>query len=308
MIKSVRKVIRWMSANAISSRLALALGGTGLGIGLDRFSYLDIGVATMTLVLISVLTLAVLFQGSNHAQTLETGLDDVKSKAIKDAADTKAKLDVLAAQTVVLVERFGLSIDVQSTEELNLSSQPNRDDRIAAIVRGAKSSVRMLDLIEAPGHRADALIMDDVRGAYFEDLNELVRRPDPAFNYRRIVQTRQVDAPLKGISDLHFLQHARQMAVKQADKTPGIVLRSTPVVFPYKFILIDSYIVVLQLQRQGDEALALDCEVVIVDPARRIVGVFERMWQEVEDHTNARVIQISEIDEAISKLKPTKKR
>lgn len=283
-------------------KLALAIAGAGLGIALDRFADLDIGIATTTLAMVSLLTIVVFMVGETQSETLDSSLKSIEENSNNIKNETNGKIDLLEDRLVQLGDRFGLSIDMQLTDELNKFTDPNKEDRIAEIVREAKTSVRMLDLIDSPGVRADALVSDTAREAYFNDLNELATRQDPGFSYRRVVQSATPEKPLLGVGDPYFLDHARKMSEEQAKKNPGIALRATPIIFPYKFILIDDDIVVLQLQRKGETALELDCEVLIVDPSRRIYEVFERMWQEVEDHPEARAIPMVEIDEAIENV------
>lgn len=279
--------------------LLVFLLGIAAAAALDRFIAKDLGFQAAVLTVLTVLAFAVVFLGQAQDDLLRATLTEMRGTASRSLETTRDQIDELTGAVAPFADRLGLSIDVQLTEELNAFSDPSAQDRVARVVSDAQSCVRMLDLIESPGHRADAIVNFDARRAYFRGLDELAQRTLQGFEYRRIVQTRDPNLPLHDVSDLAFLDHASTMAKTQSAKGSKCSIKASPVVFPYKFILIDTDTVVLQLQRQGDDGLDLDCEVVIVDPSGRLFRVFERMWLEIDDHVETRSLRGVEIEDTI---------
>src|SRR5262249_18469251 len=125
-------------------------------------------------------------------------------------------------------------------------------------------------------------------------LDAILDRVDKAgIRYRRYLQVPDTAAPFAFVAEAPsqsedtFARHCVKMC-EMHNEGRDVTLRVTPTNFPYKFLIIDRKVLILQLQElRGTEPRTM-CELVISDPRGQLIQHFLGMWIQLEGHPQTR--------------------
>jgi len=116
--------------------------------------------------------------------------------------------------------------------------------------------------------------------------------------YRRICQTIESATPVT-FGDAVFTKHCIDMCELRASATGTALLKIVDMRYPYKFMVIDREVVVLQLHEikevEGSTQRTIWCELVVKDTTGDLVGVFLDMWDRLSDSETARTVNANDI-------------
>jgi len=89
------------------------------------------------------------------------------------------------------------------------------------------------------------------------------------------------------------------MCELRASATGTALLKIVDMRYPYKFMVIDREVVVLQLHEikevEGSTQRTIWCELVVKDTTGDLVGVFLDMWDRLSDSETARTVNANDI-------------
>jgi hypothetical protein len=196
---------------------------------------------------------------------------------------------------------LNLQVRCQMLAQVNEYTSPTQDMVVQAF-REARQEILVLDQLSARGARPDANMRREVMAWHLDAIVDTVR--SRGIRYRRYCQTDDPDQPFGPIedgaapgTDSPFAAHCLDMCDLKA-QSKDVSLRAAPHVFPYKFVIVDKSVLILQLQELHDENAGTDtmrtiCELVIHDPRQELIGHFLQMWRRIESHGGGRSLDNS---------------
>lgn len=213
--------------------------------------------------------------------------DVVVAAALEGAGEQLAELK-RHIKNLHLADRLDVKVSIASDLRDGRQSGP---DFISLAMANPRKSLYILDLIGDDGYPADSVLGDDLREDHFAGLNQLLSdRPEVV--YRRICQMADPSRREDLYVDEAFGSHIDLMLEVSARRTSLVGVYVAPILYPYKFSIIDDDTLVLQLQRiDPNGSLALDCEVLIRDAEGTLVNVFRGMWDDVVAMHDSRKLQ-----------------
>src|SRR5262249_38415514 len=160
----------------------------------------------------------------------------VRNQVAEDGASVISTVRQLEKQVGVQI-RHQLAVDVKNVMSF-------REDLLVQEVERAKSEILVLDLLSEVGRRSDTL-RDAMFAPYYA---MLLRRVIDGVAYRRIFQVEDPLTPLSYIQDTPFRQHCQEACrIREESRNWNASIRVARRRYPYKFLIIDRKVVILQL-------------------------------------------------------------
>lgn len=316
-----------MLKNLSYRRLVLSLGSAAAGavLGVALQSLLDTQLR-LTAALVAVLCLGligILVTLASQSDTLVHIEEEVLGRTAELVSHTEAASADLLRQTEAASASFtmtlretgdsllesietlrrqvGLHVAIQLLQQVNELQSVN-DDLVIQAVQRAKTEILVLDLLSSTGVRPDIEMRKDLMVNHLDSILTRVRESVPGISYRRICQVDAIDSknvlPFAGVQDSAFIEHCVEMCRMKAEGQQ-VVLRVTRKTYPYKFVIIDHEILVLQLHHLGDDTDSDEqriwCELIIADPKQELMPAFLKMWQSIEDDPETRTISLRQL-------------
>lgn len=274
------------------------LGATVQDLVIGSFSLLIALVAVLCLTLVAVLAAAT----AERRATVDNN-KNVRT-VVKESTDNQAMAlenlgKILELSTVTLTDgldqlgqRLGVQVSYQKISEVN-TLESAQGDLVVRAVQRAHEEILILDGIPSSGKMPDRVVRPDLMASLLEII---LQRAAAGVKYRRICQVTDPAAPFATLRDNMFLEHYRKMAQSANSDNPAI-LKVTPLRYPYKFLVIDRAIVILQLHTvdepdAGDHDRRIWCEIIFVDPNKELVNIFMDMWNDINDDAQTRRIRL----------------
>ncbi len=240
---------------------------------------------------VGVLCLAIL--------ALVTVLSEVSKASRTSHADVIDRLEAFGRY-------FNLRVRCQMLKDANNYHSPDQDLVVQAF-RAAKREILVLDHLTDEGVRPDI----DMNPAVMKwHLDTIEARAREGVAYRRYCQVTDTSKPFhhirarattSGGNEHVFADHCIAMCEMRSAAQGSVILKVAPHIYPYKFVIIDRSVLVLQLHEvdsggsDPDDPRTL-CELVVDDPQRQLIDHFTSMWQKVDNHPHTRAITASDPD------------
>jgi hypothetical protein len=205
---------------------------------------------------------------------------------------------------------FNLRVRCQMIRDTNNYHSPDQDLVVEAF-RRAREEILVLDHLTDEGVRPDVDMNPQVMKWHLDTIESRARE---GVVYRRYCQVANTERPFHNVharafegreTENVFADHCISMSDMRS-AAADVILKVSPNVYPYKFLIIDKSILILQLQEvdqaesDHDDPRTL-CELIIDDPQRQLIDHFMKMWDKVENHPKTRAITASDPDLAILK-------
>jgi uncharacterized membrane protein (Fun14 family) len=297
--------LRVLTARQLAVVLCGVVVGTVLGAMahsmLDRESRLvtaSVGVITLALI-------AVVGALTSHRKSLQETQQEILRQTMALAAGTSrsssALIDELGSTTQQLIasheelrRQVGLQVEYQLVRDLN-TRETIEGDIVVRSLTNAKSEVLVLDYLSPSGRRPDRSIRPDLMEAHLRVLANHVRHG--GITYKRLCQVDDVSSPFRGVADQAFVDHCREMYRMREEVGARVSLKVTRRRYPYKFLIIDHQVMIVQLHYLTDEnEPVIWCELLVTDPQRDFVRVFYEIWSDMDDDTETRAVSRAEIN------------
>lgn len=196
----------------------------------------------------------------------------------------------VAHQLEGLRRGLGQTVGYQLVEDLTSPTE----DPVSAAVSAAESEILVLDMVDSEGERPAHSMESSVLTGFLE---ALMRRADsdPRVRYHRICQVREPQGPLLTAPGSYY-EHVRGICARKSRGDNRFSLRAARLRYPFKFIMIDSRVVMLQLNRydERDHREAWS-ELLFVNADPALVEAFQDIWTDVRDDHRTRALQVSDI-------------
>jgi hypothetical protein len=217
---------------------------------------------------------------------------EMSNSAESASQELKATLEAFS-------KHISLQVRGQMVRDTNKYHSPDQDLVVRAF-RNAKSEILVLDQLTDEGVRPDI----DLNSAVMKwHLDTIIERAKAGVSYKRYCQVSDPSRPfhqlrqraaVRNDGEHVFANHCIAMCDMRS-ATGNVVLKVAPNIYPYKFVIIDQAVLVLQLHEVDQADPDLDeprtlCELVIDDPERQLIEYFYSMWQKVDDHPKTHAI------------------
>ncbi|MFI5897697.1 hypothetical protein ACIA5D_47190 [Actinoplanes sp. NPDC051513] len=192
-----------------------------------------------------------------------------------------------------LFKVMDITVRCQMLKDVNQYRTPG-DDLVVRAFQDAQREILVLDRVTESGVRPDMAMQSNVMAWHLDAILDRVEKA--GIRYRRYLQVPDTDAPFDEAGEAHsentFAGHCVKMC-EMHSAGRDVSLRVTPTSFPYKFLIIDRNVLILQLQelRETDEnerEPRTMCELVISDPRGQLIQHFLGMWIQLEGHHRTR--------------------
>lgn len=193
-----------------------------------------------------------------------------------------------------LFKVLDITVRCQMLKDVNEYRSPG-DDLVVRAFQEAQREILVLDRVTDSGVRPDIAMQSNVMAWHLDAILDRVQKA--GIRYRRYCQVPDTADPFpfatgESHSENTFARHCVKMGEMH---TAGmdVSLRVTPTNFPYKFLIIDRKVLILQLQelRETDEnerEPRTMCELVVSDPRGQLIQHFLGMWIQLEGHPHTR--------------------
>ena len=253
---------------APDAAVKLGFAVLGIGGGFILRSFTELGVA-LSLVLVAALIVefTVLVYVNWHLD------HDAQDAAVlnEHVGDTEKRL-AEAVERIRTELALALSVRFQRISDLNDDANNAGEDYLTQLMRNAKKSVWIVDLISDGKHVNDVRLKKELRQAYYDTL---IRKADtnPDFEYTRICQFPDAVMTFASLADDVFVDHCRQMQKRKNHKFS--LKRTTRVLYPTTFGIVDGESIYLDLAPSPDATDAhLRGELIIEDHKQEIIKPF----------------------------------
>ncbi|GIM96585.1 hypothetical protein [Paractinoplanes toevensis] len=209
------------------------------------------------------------------------------------ADGTAARIAALGRDMTAMVGSIGMKVDTMLLSELN-TAKTIEGDRTVQLMLSAKEEIRILDLLLEDGRWPDEAMDQSYQNNAFDVFLALLEQP--SISYKRIIQVAEPASSLSRALTPSLVKHCTDvLALRQA--RGRVSLRVTRHRFPFKFILIDTSAIVLQLQEYGGHTgdLRIWGEVLITDPGGQLVAVFRAIWDEFVEDPSTRAVRLADL-------------
>ncbi|GAA0496491.1 hypothetical protein Ade02nite_17070 [Paractinoplanes deccanensis] len=193
-----------------------------------------------------------------------------------------------------LSQILDITVRCQMLQDVNRYRAPG-DDLVVRAFQEAEREILVLDRVTDEGVRPDVQMQSNVMAWHLDAILDRVEKA--GIRYRRYCQVPDTSKPFGGDqpglqAENTFVRHCLRMCEMHAAGR-DVSLRVTPTTFPYKFLIVDRKILILQLQelRETDDGRwepRTRCELVISDPRGQLIQHFLAMWVELEGHHKTR--------------------
>jgi hypothetical protein len=295
---------------ALTGRLvALALGGVAVGIVLGAVAHsLLEGESRLITACVGVITLAliaVVVALTSHRRSTQQTQQEILRQTMTLAAESSklsstfiAGLERTSQQLIAshdeLRRQVGFQVEYQLVRDLN-TRETIEGDIVVRSLASAKREILILDYLSPSGRRPDTSIRPDLMEAHLRALADHVR--DGRISYKRLCQVDDVSSPFRGVADQAFVDHCREMYRMREEVGARVALKVTRRRYPYKFLIIDRRMMIVQLHElTAEHEPVIWCELLITDPQQDFVRVFYEIWMDMEDDTATRAVSRAEID------------
>ncbi|MEV0897940.1 hypothetical protein [Actinoplanes sp. NPDC049802] len=257
---------------------AIVVSGAVLGVALDRLTKGVAGISGLSLAVVAIAGIAMFFSFEDNSRSLA----DFRGLTVRQTAGLQAEL-------LDLKRRLALNVSFQGVKALN--SLPDiSGDKIAQAMLSAKRELLIVDLIPASGARPDASMRSDLLAEQWEAMLRLPLE-NSSLTYRRMCQVPSLDGKLLiPALEADFVDHCDGMLKLKRDHGARVSLRFAPTKYPYKFMIVDGTILILELHRFRSDGTdpVVDQELVIHDPDGSITDSFRAMWDDLADQPETR--------------------
>ena len=189
-----------------------------------------------------------------------------------------------------LFKVLDITVRAQMLKDVNRYRSPS-EDLVVRAFQDAQREVLVLDRVTTSGVRPDVQMQDKVMAWHLDAILDRVGKA--GIRYRRYCQVPDTAAPFAfdaeepSQSENTFARHCVKMSEMHSEGV-DVSLRVTPTNFPYKFLIIDRKVLILQLQELRDAEPRTMCELVISDPRGQLIQHFLGMWIQLEGHPQTR--------------------
>jgi hypothetical protein len=235
--------------------------------------------------LMAVGLFAMLLAHDKSAQSTRTALSDQLTALNKD----------LSQRIELVSKQYGLSVDrVMLAEIAQLGRM--EDDRTAQRFLSAKRELLVLDVLSEGGHWPTSALPEEYSRTFYDSLVAHVEANSPPLVYKRIIQVEDMAEPFRHATTASVREHCEQMVRLRREQGPRIALFVAEKRMPYKFIIIDETMLILQLLEYDDEKrnLRIWQELAVSDPRGDLVSAFREIWTDIEQRS--RLVEKSPAD------------
>jgi hypothetical protein len=192
-----------------------------------------------------------------------------------------------------LFKVMDITVRCQMLKDVNAYRSPG-DDLVVRAFQEAQREILVLDRVTESGVRPDIAMQSNVMAWHLDAILDRVDKT--GLRYRRYLQVPDTDAPFAEAGESHseniFARHCVRMC-EMHSAGRDVSLRVTPTSFPYKFLIIDRQVLILQLQElcetdENEREPRTMCELVITDPRGQLIQHFLGMWIQLEGHHRTR--------------------
>jgi len=193
-----------------------------------------------------------------------------------------------------LFQVLDITVRCQMLRDVNQYRSPG-DDLVVRAFQEAQREILVLDRVTESGVRPDIAMQSTVMAWHLDAILDRVEKA--GIRYRRYCQVPDTASPFAfteaGQSvESTFARHCVRMCEMHAAGR-DVSLRVTPTSFPYKFLIIDRKVLILQLQElcetdDNEREPRTMCELVISDPRGQLIQHFLGMWIQLEGHHRTR--------------------
>ncbi len=196
-----------------------------------------------------------------------------------------------------LSQVLDITVRCQMLDAVNMYRSPS-DDLVVRAFQEAQREILVLDQVTDEGVRPDVRMPTRVMAWHLDAILDRVTKA--GIRYRRYCQVPDTAREFGFAADDHqgplsenaFAQHCVKMCEMHA-AGKDVSLRLTPTTFPYKFLIVDRKILILQLQELHEtdddtKEPRTICELVISDPRGQLIQHFLAMWIQLEGHHRTR--------------------
>jgi hypothetical protein len=286
--------------NVGTSALTAAVGliaGAILGRLIDSVLNSQLHLWEATLALVCIAAVGITAVSLSAARTATESNRELARAFEATATATRRSLTELG-------QNLGLRVRSQMLTDANRHEAPE-DDLVVQAFRAARQEILVLDRLSSSGERPDVTMDDRVMTWH---LDAILERARDHVSYTRYVQVDDVREPFGALRPTSatqrvnpFAVHCVAMSQLRASDQARVLLKVCPTIFPYKFVIIDSTTLVLQLHEvdgalDGDDSPRTICELVIDDPHRELIRHFADMWRKVDAHRDIRTITATSQD------------
>lgn len=252
------------------------MAGAILGVALDRMINTDATIELAGLTLLCVVVVALFVMVREHDDTV----------------------DRLERNIALLRDQFGVTVDCQLLKDVN-ARHSTREDPVSQVMMEAQHEILVVDLIPASGIRSDWSMRSDLARSHLQSVLDRVKEVPGEIAYRRVCQVQTFTQPLARVQDDVFREHCIETLGLKAQIGTCVSLKISPVVYPYKFFIVDRQVLILQLNSIGENGVfAMERELIIRDPGGELVSVFLELWNELVEHPGTRSVVRGEFSPA----------
>jgi len=197
-----------------------------------------------------------------------------------------------------LFQVLDITVRCQMLKDVNQYRSPG-DDLVVRAFQEAQREILVLDRVTESGVRPDIAMQSNVMAWHLDAILDRVEKA--GIRYRRYCQVPDTEAPFSFAEDgpsveNTFARHCVRMC-EMHSAGRDVSLRVTPTSFPYKFLIIDRKVLILQLQElcetdDNEREPRTMCELVISDPRGQLIQHFLGMWIQLEGHHRTRSLDV----------------
>jgi hypothetical protein len=280
------------------SRRALAVIGTVIGLlaGAILGAVFQSSIRGLTVLLIVVVTLTMLSLVLFAA--VVAVLSQVQADHSRDVMRAVSEVD---RELAVLRDSLGQTVEYQVIDELNHRIRSTMEDPVTRAVLSARSEILVLDIVDGSGERPAHAMSDNLAREF---LDVLMKHVEDTANveYHRICQMEDPREQLPTAS-AHYYRHLIAICRHRVNHDYRFSLKAANVRYPFKFMLIDRRILMLQLSRYDRttrHAREAWSEVLFSDAEPALVTAFYDMWRDVEADRHTRNLAENDVAETKS--------
>ncbi|MEU1251468.1 hypothetical protein [Micromonospora arida] len=208
---------------------------------------------------------------------------------IRFIAESADRHEELTNQLDRLRQSMGQTVEYQLIDDLNASFKATGEDSVTRTVMSAKSEILVLDIVEPSGGRPSHSMDDDLLRQFLEGILNHVESTSTV-TYHRICQVKNPRSKLPTASPTY---HSHLLALLR-NRSAGryrFSLKVAKLRYPFKFVLVDRRVLVLQLNRydaaRDQEAWS---ELVFWEAESALVNAFYSMWCDVDSDALTRAL------------------
>lgn len=286
--------------NKITLAIISALAGAVLGTVVQdmlksSFSFLMAIVGLVSLAVLALLASEVARENSRRRADEQVTTEmkaisaEVKGSHDEQRAHLDSVSDKLISSMIALSSQFGLQVGRLLQSEVNSFSSAGEDPS-AKMILAAKEELCILDIVAEDGSWPDESMDPALLGGVFKQIIARVQNLSPSLSYRRIIQVAHPGAGLRKVRNATLLEHCSDILAIRQEGGCRAALKIAKRRFPFKFALIDSSSLILQLQEYGGncDSFVLWGELQVSDPSRDFVSIFREIWDQIDDADETR--------------------